>query len=306
MNEEKVQINRPLFRFRFFLFFIPGAMILFFLSLSFGCGLGGGSDFYCRVAAPSLPFAIIISIVTLVLIFKTPWPEKIRTGVKILFALSFLIPLVLFLLPGFLSKEAGRKYLEGLTPEACSTQKTSVPWGKRYINADSCYFEFNMCDKVEDAYLEGLCYSRTKTFDSYNSCSVFKDWFNKYSCEVGVAKKLNDLNFCSTVIIPTSPGTNDYTTDVIGTASSKIDCASDVEGYKEEIYLLIMKYDNNNWRYTPFAQEARYCDNLSPVFKKDLCYAQSAKREHRSELCSKISNELPWLKNICLVASSRR
>lgn len=297
MEPEKItQIKQPKFRVRFLLLPIPIILGFVAFGLGFGCGLGGGDDFTCRMAAPAFLLGVFVSVVTLILIFITPFPKRVSKVVSTLFAASVIIPVILLLLPNILPQSTSVKYLEGITPEVCTTQKSIVPWGKTFISRDGCYSQFDMCDKVQDHYSEQMCYARTTTFRTYSDCGVFKNWNNKLDCEVAVAESEKDLNFCSSITVPTIPtGSAVRAPDPSYVYFARHDCVMKVSGFGDEISKEVVRHDNsNNW------MQAAYCKDYTSVLATDLCYAQTAYR-HQADvgLCAKISNTLPWLKKNC-------
>lgn len=294
--DKTILAESPKFRVRFLLIPVPIILGLMSFGLGFGCGLGGGGDFLCRIATPSLFLGFFVSVITLIIIFATAFPKKVSKVVSTLFAASFVIPIILLSLPNILPQNVSIKYLEGLTPEACATQKPIVPWGKSFISPDNCYNQFDMCEKVQDYYSEGKCYARTQLFKTYSDCGVFKNWNNKLDCEIGVAVSEKDFNFCASITIPTVPtGSAVQAPDSSYVYFARHDCVMKVSGFGDEISKKVIRYENNNdW------MEANYCTNYSNKIEKDLCYAQTAYR-HQADigLCAKISDALPWFKKNC-------
>ena len=272
--------------------------------LGFGCGLGGGGDFTCRIAAPSLFLGFFISIITLIIIFATAYPKKVSKIVRILFTVSFVIPIILLLLPKMLPQDISVKYLEGLTPEVCATKKSIVPWGKTFISPDGCYNQFNMCDRVQDHYSEQICYARTTTFKTHSDCSVFKNWNNKFNCDVAVAVSEKDYNFCASITIPTIPtGSAVMAPNPSYVYYARHDCAMKVSGFADEISKEVVRHNNASDPY----RQAAFCSTYKNIIEKDICYAQKAYRDQfDGGLCSKISNTIPWFRKNCEGVSNMR
>lgn len=303
-NEIDSPQRRPKFRIRFLIFPIPVILGFMAFGLGFGCGLGGGGDFTCRVAAPSLLIGFVISVITLIIIFATAYPKKVSKIVSTLFTASFAIPITFLSLPNILPNDVSIKYLEGLTPEVCATQKPIVPWGKTFISPDGCYSQFDMCDKVQDHYSEQICYARTTTFKTHSDCQVFKNWNNKLDCDVNVAVSEHDYNFCASITIPTVPTSNfGRAPDPSYVYFARHDCAMKVSGFAEEISKEVIRHDNEADPY----RQANFCSTYQNIVKRDMCYAQKAYRDQfDGGLCSKISNTIPWFRKNCEGASNMK
>ncbi len=298
MGPEKITPKKkPIFRVRFLLFPIPIVLGFMTFGLGFGCGLGGGGDFTCRIAAPSFLFGFIVSVITLIIIFATAYPKKVSKVVGTLFAASCVIPIILLSLPNVLPQDVSIRYLEGLTPEVCATQRSIVPWGKTFISPDGCYSQFNMCDKVQDHYSEQICYARTTTFKTHSDCGVFKNWNNKLDCDIGVAMAEKDYNFCASITIPTVPtGSAVRAPDPSYVYFARHTCAMKVSGFADQVTKDAVGHDNE----FDLHRRANFCTAYGNVIERDMCYAQTAYHDQfDGGLCSKISNTLPWFRKNC-------
>jgi hypothetical protein len=76
---------------------------------------------------------------------------------------SYLIAFLVFLpylLQITLPEKMYIRYVEGLTPIACETGKSTIPWGSQRVNKESCYLKLKMCDKLTKEYDIDKCLNK--------------------------------------------------------------------------------------------------------------------------------------------------
>lgn len=183
---------------------VPFILGFFSFGMGFGCGLGGGHNFDCRIAAPSLWIGFLVSVISLIIISRGVFSGKSTKLPVVIFICSFAIPMFLLALPNMLSGETKLKYLEGYTVEACAQAKPVVPWGEHF-SADQCYYKFDICDKISGGYLKQSCFFDTQgnlkpnKISSVEQCNTIGDHYYILACERNFAAQRKDPKYCETI-----------------------------------------------------------------------------------------------------------
>lgn len=280
---------------------VPLSLGLLAASFSFGCGLGGGSNFDCRIIAPTILFSFVAALAAAATISAAVIRKQNSTQAKRILFTSFLVPAFLLTTYSVPSQDFRLKYFEGMTPQACATGKPIVPWGK-YIHPDSCYLTFGMCEKVQDAYSEAGCFEKNREFTTYEDCAIFKNYNNKLACEVTIAQKSRDYAFCAQIVTPRflaqsaiQPVEESYK------YVARHDCLLKVSGAESSIVSVI---SSNYYNFQAY-MKADYCALYANQVQKDVCYAHNARQHDLPSMCENISNQLPWLKDNCKIVSEK-
>jgi len=270
-------------------FVIIAVIVLGFFSfgLGMGCGLGGSHEFSCRIIAPSFLFGSLGALLAGVSIIASSRKQLSSSWIaKTVFALSIIIPFLLSGIYSILSPSQRFQYLEGMTVETCATGKPTVPWGNVW-DKYNCYAHFQKCDELQgDPYLEQGCYEATKVFNEYQDCEVYKDYYNKLSCQTNVAEKKKDFDFCRNI----------NNNDAKNPSELRNNCVLQVIGDDSIHKLVISKY--NSASGVEF-QEATYCKKYDGL-KRDACYADVASTHQDNFWCNLMSSQIPWYKENCL------
>lgn len=245
---------------------------------------GSPNDFSSRIIFPVLSVAIIVAIFSAIRLINDIHKTGAYSNKKILatFIISFLTPLILIILYSTLPPIQKVTYLEGMSPKACATGHSFVPWGKFSFEQNWCYSIHGMCNNIKPSnsgdfyyyYRQCVRNHPTEFYNDYKELDQIPGISNsqiKNRLLVELAQKKKDYNFCQNM-----PGwTGTITPD-------------------DHVVCLMTVTEINR----PHGIDG--CKKMSGV-QADTCYALSAGDFLGPNIssCDYISNELTWLKNTC-------
>ena len=193
---------------------IIAAFFAFFnlVGLSFGCGLGLGHKFDCRVLLPFDWNLFLLEIVLLILFFIFLFLDK-KNFVKYLLILNIIVFCLIFApirvyYSHLLSSDFKEKYLEGFSATACDQGLPSVPWGQHFSSSE-CYYELGLCDKIGEPDSRHSCFFDVEghlkpgKIHSAEECNIVGNYSDIISCERSFGIKtdtLENLKYCEGLV----------------------------------------------------------------------------------------------------------
>ena len=275
---------------------LPVLAAFVFFGYGFACGFSMGPSFGCTLALPLSGLGILVGILCAILIII----GIARTGnfltsrkTAITFFVALIVPAALLLIYDSLPREARYRIFDGVNPSTCASGKPMYPWGVK-LSPDSCYASFGMCNKVDEPGQDYRCFDQNGALSKYEDCDVLKSEYSKTQCRVNVARSLNDLNFCSTLVDAEGALYNPY--------GPRHDCAVKVLGaFDDTRGISAVGVDSTE-------SKINRCKSLggkiADVCIEDLLIITNP--TSADNICSSISNEIPWLRQNCRDLSKLR